>query len=95
MDNYDEDYELICQSTDDDKIDMRENVLVSENKNIIGNSNLNYNFNDFLNSIFFQILVVIIAIYLIYYLWKFSINLISNKRISNKRISTIIKGGKK
>ena len=90
MDNYDEDYELICQPTDDDKIDMREKVLVSENKNIIGNSNINYNFNDFLNSIFFQILVLLIAIYLIYYLWKFSINL-----ISNKRISTIIKGGKK
>lgn len=91
MENNEDNYELICNPTDDGNNDARENVLVSENKNIIGDSlSINYNFNDFFNSIFFQILVAIIIIYLINYLWQFSINL-----VSNKKISIALKGGKK
>jgi hypothetical protein len=84
MEETEDNYELICQSTDDDRRDMRENVLVPENKSGSTESNLNFTFNDFLNSIFFQILVAVFAVYILYYCWKFILAKVSSSSKSAK-----------
>lgn len=89
MDNEDK-YELICNPTNEIK-DMNETVIVSEKKEIIISDNAyEYTFKDFLNSIFFKILISIIGIYIFYYLWKLIIN-----KITSNSSSSIKVGGKK
>lgn len=74
-------YELMCQPTDDDTNDVRDNVLIPEIK---GNKVVNaksINYSDFFNSIFFQILIAIFGVYLLYYAWKFIIAKITSKSV--------------
>ena len=74
-------YELMCQPTDDDTNDVRDNVLVPEFKggNLSNAKSINY--SDFFNSIFFQILIAIFGVYLLYYAWKFIIAKITSKSV--------------
>ena len=89
MENEDK-YELICNPTNEIK-DMNETIPVSEKKEIIISDNAyEYTFKDFLNSIFFNILISIIGIYIFYYLWKLIIN-----KITSNSSSSIKVGGKK
>lgn len=62
----DDTYELKCQPTDDDLNEIKNQVLLPEKKNI-SKTTINYSFNDFIQSYLFQILLVLILVYFIYY----------------------------
>lgn len=60
-------YELKCQSTDNEYLNDKSNeVLLPEKKNI-ARTKSKYTFDDFSKSYIFQIIMVLISVFLIYY----------------------------
>ena len=80
-------YELKCQSTEDDLKDKSEQVLLPEKKNI-SNSKIKYTFKDFSNSYIFQIIMVLISVFIIYYGMIYILSKVSVA-------PTVMKGGRK
>jgi len=81
-------YELKCQSTDDNLEDKSKQILLPEKKNIAKTKN-NYTFKDFTESYIFQIIMILILVFIIYYGMKFILSKIGES-------STIImRGGRR
>ena len=81
-------YELKCQSTDDNLEDKSNQLLLPEKKNIAKSKN-KYTFKDFTESYIFQILLLIIFVFIIYYGMNYILSKIGESS------TTIMKGGRR
>lgn len=81
-------YELKCQSTDDNLEDKSNQLLLPEKKNISKSKN-KYTFKDFTESYIFQILLIIILVFIIYYGMNYILSKIGESS------TTIMKGGRR
>ena len=81
-------YELKCQSTDDDHFDESENILLPEKKEIM-KTETKYTFDDFSQSYIFQIIMVLIGAFIIYYGMKYVLSKLGTAP------SSVMKGGRK
>jgi len=86
-------YELKCQSTDNDNF-LNEKVnqlLVPEKKNI-GKGSKTYNFKNLTESIFFQILLILLGVVILYYGADRIISMVAKSPTSMK---VAMKGGRR
>lgn len=87
----DDKYELKCHSTDNDYTeDKSDNVLIPEKKII--STTIKYSFKDFTESYIFQIIVVLILVFIIYYGMIFIFSKIGKAGLSS---NISMKGGKR
>lgn len=80
-------YELKCQSTDDNLEEKSNQLLLPEKKNI-AKSKFNYTFKDFTESYIFQIILMLIFVFVIYYGMNFIL-------LKVGKSSSVMKGGKR
>lgn len=82
MSKKDDNYELICNSTDDYKHDLKNSVLVPMNR--LKYSGKKYSFNDLKKNNIFIIIIIILGTLLIIYMLSNGVKLLKKKYSVNK-----------